>query len=105
MTFYSREITMPTTKREGLENFIQMIINQIEAGNSQEALLKAVDLLQDVSTGVYDDAMTDANGIDHLVRELDAKHQADVIAAGQYGHDRGVAEEKTRMAKALGLAA
>lgn len=102
---YAAEIKMPTTKREGLENFIQMVINKLEAGDTENALLTAVDLLEDVRCGQYDDAMTDSKGHSHLVRELEAKHQADIIAAGEYGHTRGIAEEKARMAKALGLAA
>ncbi len=31
MTYYSKEISLPATKREGLENFLQIIINKLEA--------------------------------------------------------------------------
>jgi len=62
MTYYTAEIKMPTTKREGLENFIQMIINHLEADNTREALLTAVDLRQDVTSGIYDQAITESEG-------------------------------------------
>ena len=45
---YSRELQMPKTKRGGLANFVQMIINELEAGNNREALLRAVDLHNDI---------------------------------------------------------
>jgi hypothetical protein len=41
-------ITMPKTKQQGLANFVQMIINDLESKNYREALLKAVDLWNDV---------------------------------------------------------
>lgn len=102
---YAAEIKMPTSKREGLENFVQMVINRIEAGDAQSALLTAVDLLEDIRCGIYDDAMADAKGHSHLVRELEAKHQADIIASAEAGYARGVSDEKARMSKALGLLA
>lgn len=102
-TYYSREIKTPANKREGLANFVQIIINRLEDGEAREALMAAVDLHQDISTGVYDDAMTDANGIQALVAEMEAKHTADIIAAAQKGREDGIAEEKARMAKSLGL--
>jgi hypothetical protein len=48
--YYYAEITMPKTKREGLQNFVQLIINQIEQGEHREALLTAVDLLNDLKS-------------------------------------------------------
>lgn len=102
---YAAEIKMPTTKREGLENFVQMVINRLESGDTRNALLTAVDLLEDIRCGIYDDAMADAKGHSHLVRELEAKHQADVIASAEAGYERGVSDEKDRMSKALGLIA
>lgn len=47
-TYYSREIELPKTKQDAMANAIQFIINNIEAGKSQEALLQAVNLLDDV---------------------------------------------------------
>lgn len=51
--FYSMELEMPKNAQEGITNFVQMIINQIEAGNTQEALLKAVDLKNDLECEIY----------------------------------------------------
>lgn len=100
---YSRDIEMPTTKRDGLANFVQIVINKIEAGEHREALLQAVDLLEDVNSGLYDDAMTDAKGYSAQMREMQAKHDAEIIAAHQRGKVEGIAEEKRRMAEALKL--
>lgn len=101
--YYSRKIEMPKTKREGLENFLQIIINRLEAGETHEGLLAAVDLLQDVHSGVYDDAMKDAKGADLLAKELAEKHTADVIKASEENYSRGVADERARIVKLLGL--
>jgi hypothetical protein len=54
MMYYTREITMPKDKQEGLANFVQMIINELEADNTREALLKAVDLHGDIVSGCYE---------------------------------------------------
>lgn len=102
---YSRKIEMPKTRREGLANFVQIIINHIETGETREALLSAVDMLNDITNGLYDDAMTDAAGYSTIIRAAEAKHAAEIMAAGQSGYDQGVVAEKSRMAKALGLAA
>jgi hypothetical protein len=45
---YSRPLTMPQNKREGLANAVQIIINVLEAGDAHEALMQAVNLLDDV---------------------------------------------------------
>lgn len=105
MTYYSREIKMPATKREGLENFLQMVINKLEAGETREALMLAVDLQDDVRCGIYDDAMADAKGFNRMTQEMMAKHSAEIVKADEAGYERGVADEKARMAKQLGLAA
>jgi hypothetical protein len=44
MTYYSRPLEMPKTRKEGLLNFVQMIINAAERGECREAMLIAVDL-------------------------------------------------------------
>lgn len=44
---YTRPLIQPQTKQDGLCNCLQLIINLIEAGNTNEALLQAVDLLDD----------------------------------------------------------
>ena len=51
---YSQSLEMPENAQEGITNFVQMIINQIEAGNPQEALMLAVDLRNDLVTEVYE---------------------------------------------------
>lgn len=48
--YYSAPISQPKSKEEGLKNFVQMIINDLEKGNHKEALLKAVDLLNDIGS-------------------------------------------------------
>lgn len=53
MSYYSADIEMPSNMKEGMLNFLQMIINDLEAGDSREALLKAVDLRQDVMSDIY----------------------------------------------------
>ncbi len=45
---YSKLIEMPKTTKEGLANFIQMAINQIENGDTTEAVYTLVGLLDDV---------------------------------------------------------
>lgn len=54
---YSAHIKLPKNKKDGLCNFIQAIINQAEKGDSREAMLTAVDLLNDLKSGIYDDAI------------------------------------------------
>jgi hypothetical protein len=90
MTHYSREITMPATRKEGLCNYVQMIINRIEAGDMHEAIMTAVGLLDDLSGSVYADVTTDAapdtiTMSEHLRQMSDAKGAAfgDGFAAGR----------------------
>ena len=90
MTRYSREITMPATRKEGLCNHVQMIINLIEAGDMHGALMTAVDLLDDLSGSVYADVITDAASetitmSEHRRQMIDAKVEAfgDGFSAGQ----------------------
>jgi hypothetical protein len=49
-TYYSAPVTLPTTKREGLCNAVQLIINAMEAEQHQSALLATVDLLNDIAS-------------------------------------------------------
>jgi len=46
--YYSQEITEPANAQEGIANFVQMIINALEAGETREALMLAVDLQDDL---------------------------------------------------------
>lgn len=51
--YYSRPIEKPKTAQQGIMNFVQMIINNLEAGETRAALLQAVDLLEDLRTEIY----------------------------------------------------
>ena len=53
-SYYSQEIQMPSNMQEGLQNFVQMIINDMESGMTRESLLKAVDLKQDLDCNIYE---------------------------------------------------
>ena len=48
--YYTDELKMPKTKTEGLANFVQMAINAIEEGDIREALIKLVDLKNDIGS-------------------------------------------------------
>lgn len=108
-TYYSRAITMPKTSREGFQNFVQMIINCIESGEHNEALLKAVDLLDTISgkaspyTGVTDEAI----GFHRMISELKDKHQKDmakaIATAMKDGIEEGRKLQRAETAKRLGL--
>jgi hypothetical protein len=100
---YTRKIEMPVNKREGLANFVQIIINKIEAGDIENALLTAVDLREDIDCGIYDDAMINKTAELAFAKEMQAKHAADIIAAAERGREDGIRQEKARMASALGL--
>ena len=104
MTYYSREITMPKTRREGLANFVQIIINHIEAGRADDALMSAVDLLEDLNCGLYDDAMVNAKSYDAVIEEMRGKHADDLAKAYAEGQAEGMRSEKARLAKVLELA-
>lgn len=101
--YYSRPIKIPQTKRDGLENFVQMIINRLEAGEDREALLQAVDLLDSVRCGQYDESMADAKGFNAMAREMATQHQSEITAASEAGYARGQADERARIARQLGL--
>ena len=108
MTTYSREIEMPKTLKEGLCNFVQMIINSAEAGDSREAMLKAVDLLDDLHSGAYDEAMgiSKKNANSNLnVQLAKEKTKAEEFAAAEYarGVIDGVKLKQEEFVKVLGL--
>ena len=68
---YSNEIKQPKNASEGLQNFVQMIINSIEADEYKQALIQAVDLHQDIRAGFYNevcspDAEETVSTSDHL---------------------------------------
>ena len=104
MTYYTRDIEMPKTKRDGLANFVQLIINSAEAGDAREAMLKGVDLLDDIQCGNYDDAMTDAKAINTALNEQIARHQTEITDAYQRGFSDGVENARTKLTQMLDTA-
>ena len=109
---YAREVKMPRTSHEGFSNFVQLIINQLEAGNTREGLLQAVDLLDCIesSGNPYKD-ITDAehSRANALVAEMNRKHSAELVdaiaRARADGIAAGIAQERGRLAAMLGIAA
>ena len=105
-TYYTQEIKTPKNRKEGLQNWIQLIINLLEAGNSNEALLQAVDLLNDVRCGAYNDLDGKAgNLMATLHAELNAKHAAEIAMAREDAFSAGQTHARTEIAKRLGLMA
>jgi hypothetical protein len=106
---YSRGIKMPKTRKEGLCNFVQMIINNLEAERHREALLIAADLLDTLEGDANPFASITADKDNKLIEELSRKHATEIadaiILAHNEGHQQGVSDEKARMARQLGLAA
>ncbi|MCW5695805.1 MAG: hypothetical protein KIS96_03610 [Bauldia sp.] len=103
MTYYRRDIVAPATRRDGLANFVQIIINQIEDGDTANALLTAVDLHNDIESGIYDNAMADAAGFHRQAEALAAKHAAEIAQERQIARAEGVLSERRRLAALLGL--
>ena len=101
---YTKEIKPPKTMKDGLCNFIQMIINAAESGDSREAMLLAVDLLGDIQSGDYDTNIVDENAllIDHLEKE---KIKAEKLAISEYarGVRDGAIQKQREIAVVLGL--
>lgn len=109
---YSAEVKKPSNKKEGLMNFVQMIINDAEAGDAREAMYKAVDLLNDLRSGIYDcaiggdeikkaqnDKIVTSNLIENMKKES-IKAENDAYAKG---FDDGMAVVRKKMSEALGL--
>lgn len=109
MTFYSRKVEMPKTRLDGLCNFVQMVINQIEAGSPQEALLTAVDLLDTLRGQSNPFSSITSEKDNAMLAELKRQHAAEVadaiVKAHADGFGSGELAEKARVAQLLGLAA
>lgn len=109
MTYYSREIEMPKTRLDGLCNFVQIIINQLEAEKSQEALLTAVDLLDTLQGSSNPFSSITASKDNRMLAELEKKHakaMAEAVAkAHAAGFSAGEKAQKQRLAETLGLVA
>jgi hypothetical protein len=106
---YTLEVTMPRTKKEGLQNFVQLIINRIEKGDYREALLTAVDLREELECSTYDAAISAEAAQSRLIVELERKHKAELAElrkqAFEDGQRAGVASERGRIAALLGVTA
>jgi hypothetical protein len=71
MTYYSRKIEMPKTRKEGLLNAIQLIINAAERGDSREAMLLAVDLKDTIDGNANPwSAITNSVSAEAVAKEL-----------------------------------
>lgn len=106
---YSRPIEMPSTRLQGLCNFVQMVINQIEAGDHENALLTAVDLLDTLQSQSNPFSSIASEKDNAMLAELKRRHTQEVIEAMAKARADGIAEgeaaEKLRMSRILGLAA
>lgn len=109
MTYHSRKIEMPSTRLGGLCNFVQMIINSLEAGETNNALLTAVDLLDTLSGQSNPFSSITSEKDNAMLAELKKQHAAEVAAAIIKAHAAGVVEgeanQKRKMVELLGLAA
>lgn len=109
MTFYSRKLEMPATRLGGLCNFVQMIINSLEAGETNNALLTAVDLLDTLGGKSNPFSSITSEKDNAMLAEIKKQHAAEVAAAIIKAHASGVAEgeaaQKRKMVALLGLAA
>jgi hypothetical protein len=99
---YSKEIKTPANKKEGLENFVQMIINRLENDEPREALLTAVDLLQDLQSGIYSEVDA-GNLVSSLHAELDVKHLKELAKTRDEAFIAGKAAMVIDISKRLGL--
>ena len=104
---YSAPITHPKTKLEGLQSFVQLIINKIESGEHREALFTAVDLRADLhSTANPYASVTDGTG-NALMQALRDQHAAELADAIAKSFAEGIKEgrrlEKQSIAEKLGL--
>lgn len=112
-SYYSRPIdARPKNLHHGLCNFVQLVINKIEAGETNEALLTAVDLL-DTLQGTANPYAPITSPLDARMRpvleELNRKHQAELASTLAKGIEDGIAEGRRReredIARRLGLIA
>lgn len=86
---YSKPVTPPATRKDGLLNFVQLIINRIEAGDTNEALLTAVDLL-DTLAGNANPYADVTDGISRPAMEAELRAQAEAARdqRAEYGERR-----------------
>lgn len=53
MTSFHKEIKMPKTDKQGLQNALQLVINDIETGNNRESVLRLVDLIDSLNVSKF----------------------------------------------------
>jgi len=102
---YSMPIEMPKTKKDGLLNFVQMIINAAERGDVREALLLAVDL-HDTISGKSNpfSQVTDGLTQEAVVKEVAAMRQiveAEKRAAVAKAFTNGATSARAEMLRIL----
>jgi hypothetical protein len=108
MSGYRQEIEMPKNMKEGLCNFVKMMINAADEGDCREVCLKGIDLLNDLRFGVYDSAMgisrDDAKSNLNTHMEKLKKDSKD-FAASEYarGLIDGASHKQKEIVSALGL--
>ena len=107
---YYRQLAPPKNMKDGLCNFVQMIINTAEAGNASEAMYLAVDLLDDLRNGTYDGAMgiSAASAKSNLERQMEKdRAEAAETARQEYikGVQHGMESKRREILLALGLKA
>lgn len=109
MAYYSREIKIPGTRLQGLCNFVQMVINSIEAGQHESALLTAVDLLDTLEGQSNPFSSITSEKDNAMLAELKRQHSVEVAEAMATAHAdgfaKGEASQKQKMVELLGLAA
>lgn len=105
MTYYSREITAPKTKKEGLLNFMQMIINAAEAGDAKQALMLAVDLQSDLASSVNPYAECLEGDARYVTAEVAEQQAATAFEKGrEAGRVAAKQEAKAELQKLLAAA-
>lgn len=95
--YYTKQINMPNNKTEGLLNFVQIVINKIESGDIENALLSAVDLLSDLECGTYKDVFEET----HLYKELQQKHMQELFESSKRSYDNGFSDGKKHAIKKI----
>lgn len=106
--YYSKEIQMPKNKKEGLMNVVQMVINNLERDDSYEALMIAVNLLDDLGSKAnpYGRDVAETNTTAAAVqKELQAKHEAEMLKVKDEWFAAGRESMKKEILGKLGLAA
>ena len=95
--YYSKKIKMPKTIKEGICNFVQLIINNAEAEKSREAMYIAVDLLDDLHNGVYDIPKTNEIDKESNLNKRLIKMEAETEVFANSEYIRGLTKGKKQI--------